>query len=155
MMISIVAMLSFEPVAPQEISGAKRKEIEKYLHLIRATDNMNQMIALILTQIKSNMHKVPDRIWYQFTNKNNPNEIIEKIIPLYDKYYTLEDLKAINSFIESPVGQKMVSTDPKITKESFAIGQEWGKNLARQIADEVKKESKENDSEEDDSEEDE
>lgn len=67
--------------------------------------------------------------------------LTEEIIPLYDKYYTLEELKAINAFYQSPVGQKVLSTSPQIFQESVAIGQKWGEKMGKEASDEFEKES--------------
>lgn len=62
------------------------------------------------------------------------------LMSIYDKYYTVEDLKAINAFYESPSGQKVLSTLPQIMQESMKIGQEWGSKIGAQAAEEIKQE---------------
>ena len=56
-----------------------------------------------------------------------------------DKYYTLEDLKAVNAFYESAAGQKILSTLPQIMQGSIKIGEEWGRSLGKKAADEVQR----------------
>ena len=72
---------------------------------------------------------------------------MEKIIPVYEKYYTTEDLKAVNAFYESPAGQKILSTLPQVMQETVKIGQEWGKKLGEKAAAEVEREQKSKDKE--------
>ena len=64
--------------------------------------------------------------------------------PLYDKYYTLDDLKAINAFYASPTGQKVLTSLPQIMQESMKIGQEWGAKIGAQAEEEIKQEKANN-----------
>ena len=100
--------------------------------------SMNQLIASFKTQ----MPQVPEAFWTKFQQKMDTRELINKIIPIYDKYYTIEDLKAVNAFYETPAGQKVLSTLPQIMQESMKVGQEWGQKMGKQAADEAEQEMK-------------
>lgn len=82
---------------------------------------------------------VPSEFWVKFRASANTQELIEQIIPVYDKYYSLEDLKQINAFYESPSGQRMLQASPEVIKESMQIGQQWGSNLGKQVVVEIEK----------------
>ena len=60
------------------------------------------------------------------------------MVPIYDKYYTEEEINQIIAFYNSPVGKKMISTMPLVMQESMAAGQAWGKQLAAKVAQELK-----------------
>ena len=51
----------------------------------------------------------------------NVDEIIKRLIPVYDKYYSEEDLREIIQFHKSPAGQKVIETTPLIMKESVGV----------------------------------
>ena len=72
----------------------------------------------------------------------NTRDLIEKIIPVYDKYYTIEDLKAINAFYETSAGQKVLSALPQLMQETLKIGEEWGQKIGQEAAEEAEKELK-------------
>ncbi len=44
-------------------------------------------------------------------------EIVQELMPIYDKYYSSEELKQISAFYKTPAGQKMVEVTPKIMGE--------------------------------------
>jgi hypothetical protein len=69
------------------------------------------------------------------------NELIEKLMPIYDKYYTLEDLKAVNAFYESPAGQRLLVVAPMAMQDAMKIGQEWGEKLGKEAATEAEQEA--------------
>ena len=45
------------------------------------------------------------------------NGIIRQIVPIYDKYYSPEELREIIAFYKTPAGQKMIEVTPKIMSE--------------------------------------
>ncbi len=96
----------------------------------------------MLSSLKTQMPQVPELFWTKFQQKMNTSDLIEKIVPIYDKYYTLEDLKVINTFYETPTGQKVLSTLPQVMQESMKVGQEWGEKIGRQAAEEADQELK-------------
>jgi hypothetical protein len=57
----------------------------------------------------------------------NVDEVIDNIMPLYDKYFTQEDLEAYIAFYSSESGQKFLRTIPQIMKESVDVNIEYFK----------------------------
>lgn len=62
----------------------------------------------------------------------------ELYIPIYQKYLTIDDLKQIIAFYESPVGKKLASVTPAMTAEGMQLGQQLGMEIATQIQKELK-----------------
>jgi uncharacterized protein len=50
--------------------------------------------------------------------------IKESVYPLYDRFYTEQDLKDIIAFYKTPTGQKLISTLPAVMTESNKIATE-------------------------------
>jgi len=48
-------------------------------------------------------------------------EMLDALVPLYANTYTLEEVRQMSAFYQSPVGQKMLATTPKLMGESMAI----------------------------------
>jgi hypothetical protein len=125
-------------LAQADITPEKRAEIDKLLRL----SGTDQQMGLVLDQMVAILQKshpdAPLEFWVKFRTSANTHELLELIIPVYDKYYSLEDLKQINAFYESPSGQRMVQVSPEVMKESMQIGQQWGSKLGKQVAEEIK-----------------
>lgn len=139
---ALITMAAVVASAQTEIPAAKRQEIEKMLRLTGMEKLMGQMKTQMITGLKTQIPQVPQEFWTRFESRMDMRTLLEKIIPLYDKYYTTEDLKAVNAFYESTAGQKVLATLPKIMQESMAIGQEWGKKIGEQAAAEAEQELK-------------
>lgn len=141
-LIGISTTPAAEPVRPT-IAKEKIVEIEKTLRLVGMEKLMGQMKTQMFTMFREKMAQAPEEYWKRAEAKFDMAELIQLIIPVYDKYYTTEDLKALNAFYESPVGQKVLSTLPQITQESMRIGQAWGEEVGKRIEREVAEEFKE------------
>jgi hypothetical protein len=103
---------------------------------------VDQMMSQMIAGFRTNMKEAPSDFWDRFAAKMHSSEMIEMIVPLYDKYYSLEDLRAVNDFYSSPAGQRVLSTLPQIMQESMAIGQQWGAKIGRQAVEELQAEMK-------------
>ena len=119
------------------IDPEKRKQIEKMLELTGMEKLMDQMKGQLIGSFKARRPDVPESVWKSFHRNLDMNELLEMIIPIYDKYYTLEDLKAVNAFYSTPAGQKILSTLPQVMQESMEIGQKWGEQVGLKIAREL------------------
>ena len=123
--------------ARADISPEKRQEIEKLLTVTGMTNLMDQMKGQMINSLRSTMPNVPADFWTKFEAKMDSGQLISKLIPVYDKYYTLEDLRAVNAFYQSPTGQKLLSTLPSVMQEGMQIGQKWGQEIAQAAAKEA------------------
>lgn len=131
------------PVQHPQITVEKRTEIDRMLKLTGMESMIDQMMAQMIGGLRAHIKDVPEEFWARFEKKIHASEMIELVVPLYDKYYSLEDLRALNDFYASPAGQRMLSTLPSIMQESMAIGQQWGAKIGQQAVDEATAEIKE------------
>lgn len=143
--LSIVAV-AFTAVAAElekpKIAAEKVAEIQKTLRLVGMEKLLVQMKGQMFSTFREKMKEVPEDYWRRAEVKFDTSELIALIVPLYDKYYTMEDLKALNAFYESPAGQKSLATLPQITQESMKVGQAWGEDVAKRVEREVMEELK-------------
>jgi hypothetical protein len=140
LLLALVLICPLAYGAPNEIAPEKRKAIEKMLRLTGMEKLTGQMKTQMITSLKAGSPSMPEAFWTKFEQKMDVKVLIEKIIPIYDKYYSIDDLKAVNAFYESPAGQKVLSVMPQVMQESMQIGREWGEQIGRQAAQEAKEE---------------
>jgi hypothetical protein len=123
-----------------EMTPGKRAEIEKLLRLTGMEKLMGQMMTQMTSSMSNGMPGIPPEFWAKFQAKMNMRELLDRIIPVYDKYYSLEDIRAINAFYESPTGQKILASMPQVMQECMQIGQDWGKKIGEQAEKEAREE---------------
>jgi hypothetical protein len=140
LLLAVIAMTCWVSTVHAEITPEKRAEIEKMLRLTGMQKLMDQMMTQMISTMSNGMPDVPPEFWTKFKEKMDMRDLIEKIMPVYDKYYTVDDIKAINAFYESPTGQKILASMPQVMHECMQIGQDWGKKIGEQAAREAREE---------------
>lgn len=111
--------------------AAKLADIQKLMNLTGAANLGVQAADQMIASMKGAMPTVPDKFWTEFRKEINADELVNLIIPVYDKHLTQGELKELIKFYETPVGKKMIAVMPAITAESIQIGQQWGMEVAR------------------------
>lgn len=126
--VSFLAMPGFAQSHPD---AAKQADIQKLMNLTGAANLGVQAADQMIASMRGAMATVPDKFWTEFRKEINADELVNLIIPVYDKHLTPAELKELIKFYETPVGKKMIAVMPAITAESMQIGQQWGMEVAR------------------------
>ncbi len=96
------------------LSVDKAKLVVVLIDVSGVRDSMTKSLDKVL-------EGVPDEEKDVYKKVFNINEIIERLVPLYDKYYTEEELLEIIKFYESPAGKKALEATPQIMQESVGV----------------------------------
>ena len=137
-------MTAFLLAAPSltQVNAAVPQDEASIRELIRLsggnTDNAAIAVKQMIEPMKRALPDVPESFWNQEINKVNLDDIIKVYIPIYAKYYTAEDIKALIAFYKSPVGKKVIAKSPVIAEESMTAAEGWGRKLAQQIEGDLK-----------------
>ncbi len=106
--------VSASTVVPQENVQDKKALILKFIDVFGTrkalSNNFEMMLKQIEKQKPDEAQKIRDRV--------RIDEIIERLIPVYERNFTSEDLKAFIAFYGSAEGQKLINTIPQLMKES-------------------------------------
>lgn len=114
---------------------------EKIKSLMTLTGSGNLGVSMIDTMIESfkkTMPEVPNEFWIEFRKEVNAEEIVNLMIPIYDKYFTEKEVDELIAFYNTPIGKKMISTLPTIMKESMEVGKIWGQELGKKVYNRLK-----------------
>ena len=125
-----------DPVAKE----ALRADINKLMMLSGSNDlGMQLMDQLIGTFQKSNP-EVPETFWQRVKAEINSDGITDLIVPVYEKYFSHEEIKQLIAFYETGIGKKLVASLPAIMQESITLGQEWGRQLGEKVIQQMREE---------------
>ena len=114
-------------------ASEKTARIKKLLDLTGSGKLGVQVIQTMITSYKQSIDNVPDKFWDEITKEINADTLVSMIIPIYEKYFTDEEILQMIAFYETPVGKKVIATLPDIMKESMATGEEWGKQVGEKV----------------------
>jgi hypothetical protein len=81
--------------------------------------------------------KLVDLFFEKFHTKATPERFLDLAVPIYDKYYSDEEIKGLIQFYETPLGQKTITVLPRLMGELQAAGRSLGEQLGRQSMTEV------------------
>jgi len=114
-------------------SESKKAKILEMISLTGVDKIGMQMMDNVMNSFKNRDNSIPDDFWIEVKKEVNSEELINLYIPIYDKYYTEEDLEDLVKFYKSPIGKKVTSIMPQMMNESMEIGRKWGKELAQKV----------------------
>jgi hypothetical protein len=105
-----------EPAAAPsaDLSADKKGKILKFIEVFGTRETMKMNFEQILASMPP---EEADKLKGAF----NIDEVIQELVPLYDKHFTAEDLDGFIAFYSSPVGRKLVEKIPVIMKESIDV----------------------------------
>ncbi len=91
-----------------------RKFVEIYGVKQNMKANFDQMTGMLTPDQVATFHKMV-----------SVDEIVELLLPLYDKYFTEDDLRAYIQFYDSAQGRKLTQTLPLLMKDSVDISMKY------------------------------
>jgi hypothetical protein len=142
---SVLTVLLVIPTTAQtptaSTGGARREDVVRFLQLIGSDKLIRQALDQMLTQQLASMQQlrpdIPPKFWTEFQElvqkEVNPNELVELIVPIYQRHFTEDEMRQLVSFYETPLGRKVATELPQVQKEAMAAGGEWGRNLGQRI----------------------
>ncbi len=113
--------------------SAKEKDIRRFLKVTGAAELATQTMKQMVGMYKQQMPQVPAKFWDDFLKEAKAENLIDLLVPIYDKNLSHDDVKALIKFHESPAGKRYTAALPKITAESQAAGQQWGMALGQKV----------------------
>ena len=117
-------------------NASYRSSLKQMLQLSGAEGAYKGVISQMITLFKQQQPSVPAAFWDEFSlemNKVAIDQVVDLILPAYQKHLTEEEIKGVIAFYKTPVGKKYASKTPVITQESMIAGQVWGKTLGEKV----------------------
>jgi uncharacterized protein len=113
---------------------ASKEDVERYLQAMHYKDMMDKVVdamskpmhEMIHQQFLKEQGKLPADFEARMTKRMDEmlktfpwDEIMDAMIPVYQKHFTRGDIDAMVAFYETPTGQKLLRELPEITAESM------------------------------------
>lgn len=137
----MAVLLVAAPSASAQVPSSEYKAmVEKMLELSGSMASAKAMMPQMIAMLKQQSPSVPASFWDGFQKKWDAkfgNKLAELYAPAYQKYLTLDDLKKIIAFYESPVGKKLGASTPAMMAEGMQIGQKLGMEIAAELQQEL------------------
>jgi len=132
----VAGMLLAAPAFAQSPAGspATKEEIQHYFELMHTRELMHtmmdtmagQMHQFVHQQFESNAAKLPpdfetrmNRIMDDMLKSMPVDELLDLMVPVYQKHFTKADIDAMIAFYSTPTGEKILRDMPAIMQESM------------------------------------
>ncbi len=123
-----------KPPSPAAIAAAKEILALKNAHAMyaNAVPGVVQQTKDALLQTNLNYQKDLNEVAVIVAQKlaGRENEIGDGMAKIYASVFTEQELKDLVTFYKSPLGQKLLATEPKAIQESMGFMQQWGRSFA-------------------------
>jgi hypothetical protein len=137
-----------KPSAEQpKIDPVKEADIRKLMELsgskALATQTMDGMEKSIKPLMANSLppgeyrDTLIDLFFAKFHARRNTQQLLDLAVPIYDKYFSDQEIKGLIEFYGTPLGQKALGVLPKLMGELQAAGRVWGDGIGRQCMIEV------------------
>ena len=123
--------------APRPVDPKKAADIRILLELTGAAAIAKQTVAQMVPSLRTLAPDAPDSFWTEFIDEMKGTELIERIIPVYDRHLSHADVKALIAFYRTPAGKRLIQAMPLITSESMKAGQAWGAEIGRRVMERI------------------
>ena len=140
--VLLVSLATFgQPAAAQTVDPAFRSDIEQLLEVTGSAKIGAQFASMMTGQmlegLKQSQPNVP-AVWFdvarqvfdeEFSKAFASGELTTRLVLIYAKHLTPDDVKGLLTFYRSDLGRKVIGVMPTVMQESGVAGQEWGKDL--------------------------
>lgn len=123
--------------APKAVTPEFEAEVRKFFELNGSKETFATTISQMVGQFKGLYAQVPSEFWDELVKEmkhTSMTELVDMLIPVYQRHFSLKEIKQLNDFYQSPIGKKFAEKQPLVTQESMMIGQQWGMKLGEKVA---------------------
>lgn len=120
--------------------AASAAQVRELMDVVGTPHLMSQMMTQMTTIMARALPCVPQAtLSASFGGQQAQDELINKMIPVYQQHFSSADIKGLLAFYRSSLGQKLVKTQPEIMQQGMQIGQQWGQEHAQTMVAELTK----------------
>jgi hypothetical protein len=123
-----------------KIDPEKEKLIRQVMTHTKEAELAQERILSALAGMKTLMPRVGEKYWEKYRQLVSVEELSKRLVYVYDKYYTSEDLNQLLKFYDSPLGKKVSDEAIPILRGSMDIAQDLSKRAAQSVASEYQAE---------------
>ena len=153
--LCLFTLVGYSVHAQTSDAPATREDVLKLFDTMKIHDQMRLVMDSVLTQQRAMVHEAlkkrdpnvtPEELKRldQFMSdlmKDMPiNELLNDMIPVYQKHLTRSDVAAMDTFYASPTGQKLLREMPAMTGESIQAANPHMQAMMEKIMNQAEKE---------------
>jgi uncharacterized protein len=126
----------------------KHTATRQLMQVVGTAGLLQQILDQTIDQQVATMRRlrpdISDSFWdhfsIEFKHDANPQELIDLMVPIYEKHFSQDEIQQLVSFYSTPLGKKISTTLPEIQGESLEAGKQWGAKIAKRLEERMNQE---------------
>lgn len=117
---------------------SKRDKIHKFMELSGVGKATMMVMDQQLNSIPANDPNYPPGFAEEFRRTISPDTLMALMVPVYDKYFTDQEMSQLVTFYQSEIGRKLVTVGPNMYREMQTVGQEYEQRVIEKVRSKLK-----------------
>ena len=118
---------------PASAAQASVGQIRELMGMFGTQRMFQQMNAQMAEMMGKQLPCVPAGFWNGFLDDAATRDLTDKLVPIYQRHFTEQDVRGLLKFYRSPLGRKLLLEQPSIMTEVMQVGRQWGEQRARSM----------------------
>jgi hypothetical protein len=128
-----------QAVAATPPSAEQVRQLMQVFSVDKMFSQMNAQMAGVMGQ---QLPCVPASYWQNFVDAAGVRQLTDRMVPIYQKHFTADEVAGLLKFYRSPLGQKVIAEMPATMAEGMQIGRQWGQQRAQTMLSQLQKQGK-------------
>ena len=129
---------------PKGIDMEYINAVDKLMEVSGAKTTVKAQFPIIMSNLREMLKGVPNDVFAKIESKYQEiflKRMTEFYAPIYNRYFTLEDIKGYIAFYdETNLGRKVARTNPSLMNDLYEAGQQVGIAIGQSIVEELQAE---------------
>lgn len=137
-------LLGVAPLAARADEDADRHAAAtEVLQALHSAEMVANILPSLVQQVRLNLTRGDPTLGKQFDGfaphlleqaETQKPALLDKLVDVYAKTFTLTELKDMLAYYKSPVGQRIIETQGSVNRDMLAAAREWGNGVAKTMA---------------------
>jgi len=127
----------------EPLTASKAADIKKLMQVSGAAEISmlfcNQMVDYVINDTRSLQPDIPEELFVilqeelmQLVHREmwTPGGLMDRMVPIWDKYLSHQEIRELIKFYETPLGKKLVTEMPAMHREGRLTGEKWGEEIS-------------------------
>lgn len=117
---------------------ATEDQVRQLMEVVGLGKMLLQMNTQAVNTLQQSMPCVPTDFWQNYMNESQTQLFIGRLVPVWQRHFTSDEMNGLLKFYRSPLGQKVITEMPTTMAEANEAGQQWSHERSDQMVNELK-----------------
>lgn len=127
---AVVIVISIGVYVYSARAQSQREQRVRTLLSLQGADRIASDVLDRIYELFKTCPNLPNGFVDRFKQELRPTDLIDRVVPVYARYFTSSELDDMIAFYQTPTGLKLAEVEPQIAKECMRIGESWGRDAA-------------------------